>query len=133
MKTQINANDNYYHLWFYLCVGINMLSEPLEYKLGFIETCYARRYSCEHLSKRYKDVVAVNNINFAIQKGYCFGLPGPKGAGKTTAIEIMKSIIKVSKGQVFYYAKPSMSRYLKKLACQFSRPLCKTLLRLKKP
>ncbi|MFT6193695.1 MAG: ABC-type multidrug transport system ATPase subunit [Cognaticolwellia sp.] len=92
-----------------------MLSEPLEYKLGFIETCYAKRYSCEHLSKRYKDAVAVNHINFAIQKGYCFGLLGPKGAGKTTTIETMKGIIKVSKGQVLYYAKPLMSKYFKKL------------------
>ncbi|MBA6328546.1 hypothetical protein H4J46_11450 [Colwellia sp. MB02u-6] len=33
-----------------------------------------------------------------MQKGHCFGLLGPKGVGKTTAIEIMRGIIKVSNG-----------------------------------
>jgi len=72
----------------------------------------------ENLTKRYNDVVAVNNINFAIQKNHCFGLLGPKGAGKTTAIEIMEGIIKASKGQVFYYAKPVDESILQKIGIQ---------------
>ncbi|MGB1261417.1 MAG: ABC transporter ATP-binding protein [Cognaticolwellia sp.] len=59
----------------------------------------------ENLNKSYKDVVAVDNINFAIKKGHCFGLLGPNGAGKTTTIEIMEGIIKATSGQVFYYDK----------------------------
>jgi ABC-2 type transport system ATP-binding protein len=43
----------------------------------------------ENLTKSYKDVVAVDHINFSIKKGTCFGLLGPNGAGKTTTIEIM--------------------------------------------
>lgn len=55
----------------------------------------------ENLTKSYKDIIAVDNINFAIQKGHCFGLLGPNGAGKTTTIEIMEGIIKATKGEVF--------------------------------
>jgi len=56
----------------------------------------------EALSKKYKDVIAVNNISFNVQKGHCFGLLGPNGAGKTTTIEIMEGIINASSGTVIY-------------------------------
>lgn len=59
----------------------------------------------ENLTKRYKDVIAVDDVNFSIQKGHCFGLLGPNGAGKTTTIEIMEGIIKATQGQVYYYDK----------------------------
>ncbi|WP_404851935.1 ATP-binding cassette domain-containing protein [Colwellia sp. MB02u-9] len=72
-------------------------------------------------------------MNFVIQKGHCFGLLGLKGVGKTTAIEIMKGIIKASKGQCFITLSPLMSQYRKKLALYFSIPPYKTFLRLKKP
>ena len=87
----------------------------------------------EHLTKRYKAVVAVNNINFAISKGHIFGLLGPKGAGKTTAIKIMKDIINASKGQCFIMLSLLMSQYRKKLALNFSIQPYQTFLRLNKP
>jgi ABC-type multidrug transport system ATPase subunit len=48
-----------------------------------------------------------------IQKGHFFGLLGLKGLGKITAIEIMKGIIKASKGQCFIMLSPLMSQYRK--------------------
>lgn len=56
----------------------------------------------EGLIKQYKEVVAVDNINFAVKQGHCFGLLGPNGAGKTTTIEIMEGIIQASAGSVIY-------------------------------
>jgi len=56
----------------------------------------------EALTKKYKDVVAVNNISFNVKQGHCFGLLGPNGAGKTTTIEIMEGIISASSGSVVY-------------------------------
>lgn len=56
----------------------------------------------ENLVKQYKDVIAVNDISFTVEKGHCFGLLGPNGAGKTTTIEIMEGIISPSSGQVLY-------------------------------
>ena len=57
------------------------------------------------LIKQYKDVIAVNNISFNVEKGHCFGLLGPNGAGKTTTIEIMEGIISPTSGQVIYKGK----------------------------
>lgn len=40
-----------------------------------------------NLTKKYKDVVAVNNLNLEIYKGKLFTLLGVNGAGKTTTIK----------------------------------------------
>jgi len=56
----------------------------------------------EALTKKYKDVIAVNDISFNVKQGHCFGLLGPNGAGKTTTIEIMEGIIAASSGSVVY-------------------------------
>lgn len=58
--------------------------------------------SVDGLTKKYKEVTAVNNISFSVKQGHCFGLLGPNGAGKTTTIEIMEGIIKASAGSVVY-------------------------------
>lgn len=73
----------------------------------------------ENLTKSYKEVVAVDNINFSIEKGRCFGLLGPNGAGKTTTIEIMEGIIKATKGQVYYYDKPVDESMSQQIGIQF--------------
>ena len=46
--------------------------------------------SVEHLSKRYGEVDAVNDVAFEVQQGEVFALLGPNGAGKTTTIEILE-------------------------------------------
>ena len=40
----------------------------------------------ENLVKRYKELVALDHFNLTIQEGEIFGLLGPNGSGKTTAI-----------------------------------------------
>jgi ABC-2 type transport system ATP-binding protein len=44
------------------------------------------------LVKRYGDVVAVDGLSFAVQKGEVFGMLGPNGAGKTTTLEIIEGL-----------------------------------------
>ena len=46
----------------------------------------------ENLTKRYGDLLAVNDISFNIRKGEVFALLGPNGAGKTTTVEIIDTI-----------------------------------------
>ena len=41
------------------------------------------------LTKRYRNSVVVDGINFEVGKGEIFGLLGPNGAGKTTTILMM--------------------------------------------
>jgi ABC-2 type transport system ATP-binding protein len=41
----------------------------------------------QHLHKRYRHHVAVQDVSFAVEEGEVFGVVGPNGAGKTTAVE----------------------------------------------
>jgi ABC-2 type transport system ATP-binding protein len=52
-----------------------------------------------NLSKRYGDLVALDNLNLSIEAGDCFGFIGPNGAGKTTTIKILATLLKPSSGQ----------------------------------
>ena len=47
----------------------------------------------ENLVKRYGDLVALNHLNLDIKEGEVFGLLGPNGSGKTTAINCMLSLL----------------------------------------
>jgi len=52
------------------------------------------------LRKSYKDVVAVDGLDLAVQAGECFGLLGPNGAGKTTTVEICEGLTAPDSGDV---------------------------------
>ncbi len=52
------------------------------------------------LTKRYSDIMAVDNINLLIPKGEIFGFIGPNGAGKTTTINMMGGILAPTSGTV---------------------------------
>jgi ABC-2 type transport system ATP-binding protein len=47
----------------------------------------------QHISKSYKEVQAVSNISLEVQKGELFGLIGPDGAGKTTLMRILMTLL----------------------------------------
>lgn len=50
------------------------------------------------LTKRFGDLVAVDNISFEIERGEIFGLLGPNGAGKTTTISMLATLLRPSAG-----------------------------------
>lgn len=54
----------------------------------------------EHLSKAYGSVRAVNDISFSVKKGSLFAFLGVNGAGKSTTINIICSILKKDAGKV---------------------------------
>jgi ABC-2 type transport system ATP-binding protein len=54
----------------------------------------------KNLTKRFKDLVAVDNIDMEISRGECFGMLGPNGAGKTTTMEIVEGIRAADSGSV---------------------------------
>ncbi len=54
----------------------------------------------EGVSKQYKDVLALDKVNLAIDEGELFGLLGVNGAGKTTLIKILCGLTKKTEGSV---------------------------------
>jgi ABC-2 type transport system ATP-binding protein len=54
----------------------------------------------ENLSKKFGNILAVDNISFDIKDGSIFGFLGPNGAGKTTTIRILSTLIKPTSGNV---------------------------------
>jgi ABC-2 type transport system ATP-binding protein len=53
----------------------------------------------EHLTKRYKQRTAVDNITLEVQHGEVFGFLGPNGAGKTTTIAMLLGLVKPTSGR----------------------------------
>ena len=53
-----------------------------------------------NLNKKYRNILAVKNINFKINKGTIVGLLGPNGSGKSTTIGMILGLIKPSSGAV---------------------------------
>jgi len=46
----------------------------------------------ENLTKKFQELIAVNNISFSVKEGEIFGLLGPNGAGKTTTISMLATL-----------------------------------------
>lgn len=59
----------------------------------------------ENLVKRYGDLVALDHLNLDIQEGEVFGLLGPNGSGKTTAINCLLALLKYDKGTITIFGK----------------------------
>ena len=55
---------------------------------------------CENITKTYNkgEVVAVDDVSFAVEKGELFGLIGPDGAGKTSIFRILTTVLLADKG-----------------------------------
>ena len=51
------------------------------------------------LTKRYRDLVAVNDLNLSVEEGEIFGFLGPNGAGKTTTILMLLGLTEPASGQ----------------------------------
>lgn len=54
----------------------------------------------QNLTRRFGDQVVLDDLNFTVHFGEIFGIVGPDGAGKTTTIRILSSIMKPTGGQV---------------------------------
>src|SRR5690554_1143939 len=56
--------------------------------------------SAQGLTKRYRDVAALDSLDLELQRGEIFGLIGPNGAGKTTTMRLLLDIIRPTDGTV---------------------------------
>ncbi len=59
----------------------------------------------EGLTKKYKDVVAVDNLSLTVEKGELLSLLGVNGAGKTTTIKMLSCLTRSTSGDAFLNGK----------------------------
>ena len=60
----------------------------------------------EHINKKFKKLVALNDINAMFSKGQVISLIGPNGSGKTTLIKSILGMVKPDKGKIFFNDEP---------------------------
>lgn len=53
-----------------------------------------------HVSKKYGDFLAVDDLSFTIEDGHIYGFLGPNGAGKSTTLNIMTGCLSATSGDV---------------------------------
>jgi ABC-2 type transport system ATP-binding protein len=53
-----------------------------------------------NLTKKFGEVVAVNDISFSVNQGELFGFLGPNGAGKTTTINMLTGLARLDSGTI---------------------------------
>ena len=54
----------------------------------------------KHLTKKYGDLTAVDDLSFTIEKGKIYGLLGPNGAGKSTTMNMITGCLSMTSGSV---------------------------------
>lgn len=64
----------------------------------------------ERLSKRYKDILAVDRLDLTVEQGELFALLGVNGAGKTTAIKMLSCLTRPSAGEAWLDGKSILSQ-----------------------
>ncbi len=59
----------------------------------------------EHLTKKFGDFTAVNDVSFRIHRGEIFGFLGSNGCGKTTTMKMLTGLLPVTEGTVLLFGK----------------------------
>ena len=60
----------------------------------------------DHISKRFGNQQALDNISFSIRKGEVVGFLGPNGAGKTSLIKILMGLSHPTSGDAEVFGRP---------------------------
>jgi ribosome-dependent ATPase len=66
----------------------------------------------QHLSRRFGDFVAVDDVSFTIARGEIFGFLGSNGSGKTTTMKMLTGLLDATSGQARLLGKPVNARDL---------------------
>ena len=70
------------------------------------EAASAEAVTVRGLSKRFGDVLAVEDLTFALRRGTITGFLGPNGAGKTTTLRLLLGLAEPTTGEALVFGRP---------------------------
>ncbi|MFN8250712.1 MAG: ABC transporter ATP-binding protein [Ferruginibacter sp.] len=79
----------------------------------------------QHLSKQFKDILAVSDLSFSVHEGDVYGFLGQNGAGKSTTIRMLLSLVQPSSGTIEIFGKnlfTHRSEILKQVGAVIEKP-----------
>lgn len=74
------------------------------------------------LSKRYKKVKALDQLNLSVERGMIFGILGPNGSGKTTTLGILLGVINASEGNFSWFGNGQHDENRKRIGALLETP-----------
>ena len=60
-----------------------------------------RPIEIEKLTRKFGELIAVNDVSFFVDRGEIFGLLGPNGAGKSTLIRMLCTLLRPTEGTAY--------------------------------
>lgn len=74
------------------------------------------------LSKKYRKVKALDQLNLSVEKGMIFGILGPNGSGKTTTLGILLGVINASGGSFSWFGNGEKNENRKRIGALLETP-----------
>mgnify|MGYP005983065291 CR=1 FL=1 len=75
-----------------------------------------------HLTKKFGQLTAVNDLSFSVEKGNVYGLLGPNGSGKSTTLGMILNVINPSSGSWKWFGEEHSTESLKKVGAIIESP-----------
>lgn len=75
-----------------------------------------------NLTKKYRRITALNQLNFSIEEGMIFGLLGPNGSGKTTTLGLILSVLKPTSGEFQWFEQSPSAESRRKIGAILETP-----------
>lgn len=78
--------------------GVEMRHSKISEKMEMVEGKDEVMIECSHLTKKFGDFTATEDVSFTVGKGEIFGLLGPNGAGKSTTFKMLCGLLSITSG-----------------------------------
>lgn len=75
-----------------------------------------------NLTKKYKEIIAVDNFNFEIKSGHIYGIIGPNGAGKTTFFKLLAGLAVPTSGKVIVSTGEPIETFRRRMSFMIENP-----------
>jgi len=75
------------------------------------------------LTKKFRRLTAVNNLNLEVKRGQVFGMLGPNGSGKTTTLGMLMSVINPTSGSYSWFGEAPTHHLRKKIGAVLEHPI----------